>query len=189
MSLPEAGPISITESGMTFGPFPVDHLFYVEKSEIYQKLQDRVKIAEFALLRMDSGQPRSLWIVEAKSSAPQPATIPNFDEFLREICEKLVNAFNITLALSLGRHAEYAGDLPPLFKSLDLSSAGFRLILVINGHQTDWLPPLRDALVKLLRLTLITWDMTPLPVVVLNQELAEQYGLILASTDASLNVS
>ena len=179
MSLPEAGPISITESGMTFGPFPVDHLFYVEKSEIYQKLQDGVKIAEFALLRMDSGQPRSLWIVEAKSSAPQPATIPNFDEFLREICEKLMNTHTLTLALCLGRHAKFSGELPLPFKELDLASADFKFVLVIGDpFLADWLPPLQDALLQKLRPTWRTWDFKPPAVVVLNRQLAQHHGLI-----------
>ena len=80
----------IIESGMTFGPYPEGHCFYIEKSETYQKIKEGVKIAEFLLLH--SQDDSIVWIVEAKQSSPRPETQPNFDDFLLEIQEKLTNA-------------------------------------------------------------------------------------------------
>ena len=39
----------IVESGMTFGPYPQGHCFFIEKSATYKKIQNNVKIAEFLL--------------------------------------------------------------------------------------------------------------------------------------------
>ena len=42
----------IIESGMTFGPYPDGHCFYIEESESYKSIKaDGVKIAEFLLLQ------------------------------------------------------------------------------------------------------------------------------------------
>lgn len=135
----------IIESGMTFGPYPEGHCFYIEKSKTYEKIKEGVKIAEFLLLH--SQDDSIVWIVEAKQSSPRPETQPNFDDFLLEIQEKLTNALTLSVATCLKRHSTYE-ELPNSFQTLDLEKASFRLILVIKGHQEAWLPPLQDALKK-----------------------------------------
>lgn len=34
--------VTIAESGMTFGPFSKEHCFYIEKSNVYNKLQNKL---------------------------------------------------------------------------------------------------------------------------------------------------
>ncbi|MCT7984686.1 hypothetical protein NG796_15415 [Laspinema sp. A4] len=166
----------IIESGMIFGPYPEGHCFYIEHSQTYQAIQSDVKMAEFLLLRDST---RSLvWIVEAKSSSPRPETQPNFDEFIQEICEKLTNALNLCIATCLKRHASTYDELPVLFQSLSLEKTDFRLILVIKGHQDSWLPPLQDALKKALKPTTKIWTLSPTSVVVINDKMARDIGLI-----------
>lgn len=165
----------IIESGMTFGPYPEGHCFYIEKSETYQKINEGVKIAEFLLLH--SQDDSIVWIVEAKQSSPRPETQPNFDEFLLEIQEKLTNALTLSVATCLKRHSTYE-ELPNSFQTLDLKKASFRLILVIKGHQEAWLPPLQDALKKALNPTIKTWNLSATSVVVLNDTMARLQGLI-----------
>jgi len=53
---------------MTFGPFPVDHCFHIEKSAVYRKIKAHTKITEFLLLRTTSRKLPVIWVVEAKSS-------------------------------------------------------------------------------------------------------------------------
>lgn len=171
----------IIESGMTFGPYPAGQCFHIEKSKTYAAIQSGVKMAEFLLLRMDSGKASALWVVEAKSSSPRQETQPNFDEFIAEVREKLVNAFSLGWASCLKRHDQADEELPEPFKELDLSQSGVRFILVINGHPEAWLPPLQEALQKALRSTIKTWRFGPNSVVVINETLAKQYDLILAS--------
>ena len=169
---------SIVESGMTFGPYPADHCFHIEKSKTYAAIQSGVKVAEFLLLRMDSGKAPVLWVVEAKSSSPRPENQPNFDAFIAEVREKLVNAFSLGWASCLKRHQQADAELPEPFKKLDLSRSDVRFILVINGHPKSWLPPLQEALQRALYSTIKTWRFAPTSVTVINEVLAKQYNLI-----------
>ncbi|MBS0601910.1 hypothetical protein [Plasticicumulans sp.] len=169
---------AIIESGMTFGPYPEGVCFYIEKSRCYRQIQEGVQIAEFLLLRQQNGEP-VVWIVEAKSSSPKPATRAGFDKFIDEIRTKFTNSLLLGMAARLQRHPAAADELPDTFKALDLQATGFRFVLVINGHQKDWLPPLQDALAMALKTVVKTWALPPMSVTVLNHESARQFGLIL----------
>ena len=170
----------IVESGMTFGPYPKGHCFFIEKSATYKKIQNNLQIAEFLLLHHSKDGTPVVWVVEAKSSTPRPATQPNFDEFIEEIHEKLMNAFSLGIAICLNRHKSNKRDLPDRFKTLDLSIASVRFVLVVKGHREAWLPPLQEALSKALHSTIKTniWNLLPLSVAVINDELALKHGLI-----------
>ncbi len=171
--------LTILESNMLFGPFNQDHCFYLEKSELYQKLQHGVQIAEFLLIKIQQ-QVQNVWIIEAKSSSPRPQTQPAFDAFIAEIADKMRNALLLTLALKLGRHGADAQMLLPAdFQTLDLSTTRFKFILVIKNHLDAWLVPLQEALNRCLwALNKSLGSLSPLPVVVLNETLARQHGLI-----------
>ncbi len=168
----------ILESGMTFGPYPDGLCFYIEKSNTYADIQQGVQMAEFLLLKIENGRPPVVWVVEAKSSTPRPETQPNFDAFITSMREKLVNAFSLGWASCLQRHQQSDTELPQPFKALDLSQAGVRFVLVINGHQEAWLPPIQEALKKALHATIKTWSFSPTSVAVINEEIAREYGLV-----------
>jgi len=171
----------IVESGMTFGPYPEGHCFYIEKSATYQAVQDEVQIAEFLLLRTPTQvEAPVVWIVEAKSSSPKPERQPHFNQFISEIREKLANALAVGIASMLKRHSLATSELPEPFKTVDLATVGFRLVLIINGHEQSWLPPLQDALRKALKATTQTWALGANAVVVLNHEKAKDHGIISA---------
>jgi hypothetical protein len=166
----------IFESGMTFGPYPKGDYFYIEKSEIYKKIQYGVKIAEFLLLR-SLEQKSTVWIIEAKSSTPKSTNQPSFDDFIEEIREKFINTLTLSVAICLQRHLT-CEELPHSFQMLDLKETGFKLILVIKEAQEEWLPPFQDALKKSLHSTIRTWNLSPTCVVVLNETMARSKGLI-----------
>ena len=165
---------------MTFGPYADGHCFRVEQSTTYQAIKDGVKMAEFLLLRPQAAGSPNIWIVEAKMSAPLPQTQPNFNELIGEIRDKLTNALSIGVASILNRHRTASADLPDVFKNLDLATAEFRLVLIVNGHQKDWLPPLQEALRSALHATTKTWALGPNAVTVINHEAAKRFGLITA---------
>lgn len=175
---------AIIESGMTFGPYPLGQFFYIEKSACYEKVREGVQMAEFLLLRKQQ-EGWTVWVVEAKSSSPRPETQPNFTEFIDEIRSKLTNGFLLAIAAQLQRHRAAAAELPDSFKTLDLQAQGFRFVLVINGHKQEWLAPLQSALVQALKPVVKTWALPATSVVVLNHELAQQYGLILSAAGAA----
>ena len=165
------------ESGMNFSPCLKGHCFCIEKSNTYKKLGKGEKIAEFLLLRQSSQLP-TVWVVEAKSSSPRLKTHPKFAEFIGEIRDKLVNALTLGVTSCLKRHESAETELPELFKTLDLRTCDFKLVLIINGHSKNWLPPLLEALKKALRPTVETWGLSAKAVAVINDERARQLGLI-----------
>ncbi|WP_225886978.1 hypothetical protein [Nodosilinea nodulosa] len=166
----------IFESGMSFGPYPPGHCFYIEKSRTYLAIQNGIKIAEFLILAVRD-KPK-IWIIEAKSSSPRPETSPGFDKFLQEIADKLSNSLNLYVAVYLKRHSSTCNELPSPFQALDLDQVEFRLILVIKNHQMDWLPPLQDELRKKLKVTVKIWDLVPTSVLVLNEDLARESQIL-----------
>lgn len=168
------------ESGMTFGPYAEGHCFRVEQSNTGKAIQNGVQMAEFLLLRTQPNSPPSIWIVEAKKSSPRPETQPNFDHFISEIRDKLTNALTVGVASILNRHPAAAAELPDAFKNLNLAAAGFRLVLIINGHEKAWLPPLQEALRGALNATTKTWALGPNAVAAINHEDAKRFGLISA---------
>jgi hypothetical protein len=168
------------ESGMTFGPYADEHCFRIETSKTYQAVQDRVKIAEFLLIRPKENVPPEVLIVEAKNSSPRPGNRVDFGEFIADIKDKMANALGLAVASILKRHPLAEEELPSLFKELALANAEFRLVLIINGHEKDWLPPLQDALRKALHATSRTWALGPNAVVVINHEDAKKFALISA---------
>lgn len=170
--------ITIDESGMTFGPYPSGHCFHIEKSALYTNIRQGVKMAEFLLLHADSDRPAMLWVVEAKSSSPQPKNEPDFSQFIMEVRGKWINALSLVLASRLGRHRQAGTDLPGSFKTFDLSRFDVRFVLVINGHRKSWLPPIQAALQKSLRPLVRTRNFAPTSVVVLNDELAVKHHLL-----------
>lgn len=168
---------AIEESGMRFGPFPSDNVFYIEKSRCYQRIRTGVKMAEFLLLRNQSSGP-VVWIVEAKSSSPRPETQPDFAGFIREIEEKFTNAFMLGMAAQLKRHPDAVEELSSAFQEPDLGRQDVRFVLVIRGYEKPRLVPIREALERAMRVVVRVWKLAPSSVLVLNEDMARQYGLM-----------
>ncbi|MBV5332229.1 hypothetical protein JZU54_01325, partial [bacterium] len=63
------------------------------------------------------------------------------------------------------------------------------LVLVIKGDPSPWpeawLPPIKDELALRLQPLVNTWRLSPTAVMVFNEALAKQYGLILGQPSAS----
>lgn len=176
--------ITINESGMSFGPYAESHCLLIENSLLHKSVQPGAMIAEFLLIQ-DVGEstPPKVLVVEAKSSTPNPGSpLPGaaetFAGFIAEIREKWLNALALAVTACAGRHASAGQVLPRAFETLPLDRAVFRLILVVNGHKAEWLPPLQEALNQSLRVACRIWDLGTGSVVVLNDALARQRGLI-----------
>lgn len=170
--------VTISESGMSFGPFPADRVWQVEKSALYKRIQEGVQIAEFIVLPESMRKDSTAWVIEAKSSSPQPETKPNFNEFIEEIRVKLSNAFMLAVATRLERFNGELMNLPTAFQNFDPTTTNFAFILVINGHQEAWLVPIQDALAKAMKGLIKTWNLPAASIAVLNSEGAIRKGLI-----------
>jgi hypothetical protein len=165
---------AIIESGMTFGPYPVGQCFYIEKSQLYLRIQEGVQMAEFLLLRQKKGIPPAVWVVEAKSSCPR-----ELDSYINEIRIKLTNGFMLGVAVCLDRHLEAKSELPQAFKKLDIKTANFRFVLVVKGLPEYHLDVLKDALAVALMPVIKTWGLSAMSVFVFNEDRAKTHGLIL----------
>lgn len=172
---------SIIESNMVFGPYSHEQCFHIENSHTYQKIKDQVKIAEIVLLYSSSKDQKKILIIEAKSSSPRPKDNSNnnskFNDFIEEIKQKFMNTLALYISIVLKRHETWQ-ELPVVLQELDLSTIDFQFILVINGHKDEWLPPLKDALEKSLRSIIRIWKLSYIPVLVLNEKMAQEKGLI-----------
>jgi hypothetical protein len=168
--------ITIEESGMTFGPFSADDCLELEKCQTYKRIETNVRMAEFAVIKLQGGLP-AVWIVEAKSSAPQPRNQQDFDVYIDEIRQKLANALQLLFSGKLNRHPDWPINLPANFGDLTYLE-DFKLVLVIRRQLDAWLPPVQNALKVSLLSTVKTMGLKPNSVVVLNAEMARQYRLI-----------
>ena len=114
-------------------------------------------------------------LLEAKSSSPKPGNAEKFDDFIDEIYQKFCHSMDLYFSLVLKRLDDPNNDMPEYFKTADYSSAKIKLLLVINGHSIEWLPPISDALREKLKRQIKTWK---LGLVVINHEQANEYGLL-----------
>ena len=176
--------VTISESGMRFGPYADGQVFHIEKSDSYNAIKQGVKMAEFLLLRKTEKNGLLLQVVEAKQSSPNP-TEPSpeaqskFKDFIEEIREKLVNALSLGWALYLEKHPKANKDLPKPFKKSDLLKSNVLFVLVIKDHEDEWLVPIRNAMAEALHPTVKTWGLGSPAIVVLNEKMAKEQQLIV----------
>ncbi len=167
--------VTVVESGMTFGPFHEDQFFYIEKCIVYRAIQDQVKMVEF-VLHKPNGVDGQIWLIEAKQSSPQPKNQADWEFYLGELKEKFENGLSLFLALCLNRYSD--PDFHEAIRTVDMGNIQFKITLVIKGHKIEWLPPLKDALQQRLLPLCKSLNLTPNPVLVVNDEMARAKGLI-----------
>lgn len=164
--------ITITESNMVFGPFWESQVYQIEQSQLYRRTGSRVRSVEF----LKRNQRGDLWFVEAKSSSAcaEGEAPEKFDTFIRKVAEKFLHALNLYFSAVTGRR-EGSSDLPASFRLETYDGTGITFCLVIQGHQEEWLPPIRGALERELAPFLRIWKCN---VIVLNDALAKKKGLV-----------
>lgn len=157
--------ITIEESGLTFGSFSAENVFYIEKSQVYQKMCGAgVKTVEFILLHSKKG----LIFIEAKSSSSQK----DIDHFIEEVADKFKHSFELWMSIYEGRKV---ADLSEKFRQVDMGSEPLKYVLVINGHEEKWLKPIMDELNKALSPYKKIWGLN---IAVMNEKIAKSEKLI-----------
>ena len=160
----------ITESGMVF-QFPAEQIFQIEGSALHRDIGEGIKTVEFIACLKDN----ELDFIEAKSSSPRPTkeNQDRFEEFISEIADKFIHSFNLYISAFLGRHDNH--ELTGRVGAVDNSKARYKFILIIKGHQIDWLLPLKDALEKKILHHRKIWQSK---VILMNEEIAQKYKLV-----------
>ncbi|MFR5761578.1 MAG: hypothetical protein ACLUFI_08300 [Oscillospiraceae bacterium] len=148
----------IVESGVNFGPYAEDNLFYIEKSDLYKSLGAGIKTTEF-VLRANELEPAILF-VEAKTNAPNPENRDDsaekrkkFEEFYTEVPQKFVDSFEIyTAKLMLKRYSE-CSEIGLNLQVPDLANKKITFLLVITNRaaQIEWLASIKAILEYRLR--------------------------------------
>lgn len=172
-------PITLSESGLEFGPFDDDKCFPVERSNLYAGLGEGIKMVEFMLVRPGTNGVTNLLCVEAKTTMPQQGTQPRFDESFTEIRDKMLNALLLFLGARLGRHAGAADELPAEMRTLDPATAGVKFVLVVSHAEDHWLQPLQDKMTDVMRPIIKTFNTGPMSVAVLDVARARKQRLIV----------
>lgn len=159
------------ESGMTFGPFPDEKVFGIEKSRMFNRCNN-IKPVEFIYHKSRY----MLMFIEAKSSSAidREGNEDNYKAFIEEILQKFEDSFNLYMAGILERKSGHE-DISLELKNADYQKMNFRFVLVIKGHEESWLPPLKLEFEKRMKRFRAIWNSE---VVVLNDSMAREYRLI-----------
>lgn len=162
--------IQVKESGMTF-EFNEDQIFVIEKSDLHSKIGNGIKTVEFIVCLREN----ELAFVEAKSSSPKPIKENKeiFENFISDITEKFEHSFNLYLSTILRRYNTH--EIHTKFFSIDYKSVKFKFILIIKGHEIEWLQPLSDALYRSLLYHNRIWKSS---IILLNEQMAKEYQLV-----------
>jgi len=169
MSTEENNPVVIPESGMNFGPFRPERLFYIEKSEAFQRLGSGYSTAEFICLDRQG----RMCLVEAKTSISNPESAEDFRNNMQQIEKKFTDSYQLFLTCHLGRRSKRSmGDQ---ILHLDMASTQVRFMLVIKNHKKEWLIHINETLNRNMRKTLKMWN---IDIRVLNEDGAKELGLV-----------
>lgn len=163
--------IPIKESGLSFGEYNATDLFKIEKSKIYKSIGDYICTVDFILYKPKC----DILMIEAKSSSPRPDNKGDFDTFVDEIYKKFTHSIDLYFAVLIGRLNDNNKEIPDNFRNADYAAANIKLLLVINGHKKEWLPPINEALKRKLNAQIKIWR---LKVITINHEIAKEYGLL-----------
>lgn len=167
---------TISESGMTFGPFPASCVFRIEKSSLYSSrfLSCGVKTCEFILRK--NGK---LLFIEAKTSCPNHDDAMSneekrkkYDEYIHDIAQKMRDSLNMYASMLL--QSNESSELPKDMNTPNLCDIGIRFVLVVKNAKSDWLIHYPDILGKELRNEMKIWNI-PSFLVITEEKAREKY--------------
>lgn len=170
--------ITISESGVVFGPFDEKLVFKIEDSSILATAGEGIKTVEFIYLYKD----HDYLLVEAKTSCPNKDNAKDdaektakYKAYFDDVAQKFEDSLDVFSACMMGQH----GDSPEIGSSIKekkpFTLSKLFLVLVITSAQESWLPGPKAELENHLRSLLKKYKAE---VIVLNTELAMQKGLI-----------
>ena len=131
--------VSITESGVNFGDFSEEDLYKIEHSQGHLSLGEGFKMVEFTYLKN-----QKMFMVEAKSSIPNPRNTSDYENYWNEIFEKFENALPLQMMGCLKQNSIVEQELPSNHKLIDWQKATIQLRLIIPKVPNQHLPQITD---------------------------------------------
>ena len=110
--------IFFEESGVSFGSFPRDDFYKIEHSKGHKSLGNGFKMVEFTYLKN-----QKMFMVEAKSSIPNPRNTSDYENYWNEIFEKFENALPLQMMGCLKQNSIVEQELPSNHKLIDWQKA------------------------------------------------------------------
>lgn len=158
--------ITIEESDMIFGPFREDEIIRIEKTKLYKKKQQNIKIVEFIYKKQNN-----IIFLEAKQSSPQ-----SINDYVSDIIDKFSNALDMFISANLGILEDRNDELTSLINIDDVKNYQITFYLVIKYCKDEWLKDIADAILKKL---IAKRNIYKLNIFVLNEDKAKNVGLVL----------
>lgn len=170
----------ITESEVDFGEFEAENLFAIESSDILKKLGQGIKTVEFVtLFRKDN-----IIFLEAKTGCPNPNNkekggedAERFQLFYDDIADKYIDSLQVYLAGVLEKFEDTGEIGKNLVNVKSIKNKKIKFVLVITADEIleDWLQGPKLELEARLKRFIKIWG---IKVVVLNKQLAMEYGIV-----------
>lgn len=164
---------------MEFGVFLKEDVFQIENSKLHLSFGEGIKTVEFILLKDND----KLLFVEAKSSCPNydnryetEEKTEKFEEYFSDVSSKFIDSLQMMLNVALWRDVN-TSRIGEHIKERDIySKIKFCFVLVVKkAEREEWLAGPKAEL----EARLLHWKkLWKVDIVVLNEELALQYGLI-----------
>lgn len=170
----------ITESGLDFGEFETENLFHIESSDLLKSLGQGVKTVEFITLQKKD----NIIFLEAKTGCPNPKNkikggkeACNFHSFYNDIADKFIDSLQVYIAGILENYKDNEEIGKNLLNIQPLRYKNLMFVLVITADEIleDWLQGPKLELEDRLKHLMKIWN---IQIVVLNKNLAVQYGLV-----------
>ena len=162
--------VTFEESGMTFS-FDENAIFYIERSQRFNRIEG-AKPCECVV--QHNGK---VYLIEAKSSSPQPQNADSFLTFAEDIAQKFTDSYTYYCAAHQKR--QQPDFVPQGLQSTPLARQDYEFYLIINGHKKEWLPSVLDQLKMTMKKALKLWGFDDACVKVLNEQGALSKGLIV----------
>lgn len=174
----------LVESCMQFGDYNNQDFFAIENSKLHQSVGEGIKTVEFVLLK----KKKHLLFVEAKTTCPNTANRDEsiekrnkFEEYYQDISDKFADSFQMFLSTVLNKSDIKDGIGENLIIDKDYSNKEICFVLVIkNADDISWLAGPKAELEGRLKKLCKIWKSK---VIVLNHELAVEYGLVNPISD------
>lgn len=162
--------VTFEESGMTFS-FDENAIFYIERSQRFNRI---VGAKPCECVVQHNGK---VYLIEAKSSSPQPQNADSFLTFAEDIAQKFTDSYTYYCAAHQKR--QQPDFVPQSLQSMPLARQDYEFYLIINGHKKEWLPSVLDQLKMTMKKALKLWGFDDACVKVLNEQGALSKGLIV----------
>ena len=166
--------IFFEESGVSFGSVPRDDFYKIEHSKGHKSLGNGFKMVEFTYLKN-----QKMFMVEAKSSIPNPRNTSDYEDYWNEIFEKFENALPLQMMGCLKQNSIVEQELPSNHKLIDWQKATIQLRLIIPKVPNQHLPQITDKFRQRLHKIKKLWNINDMNIFVINEEKARKEGLVL----------